>query len=60
MLTLDAEPTLFGSGERYTAEYAVFYTDPKTFNTSGREFDSLAYAKYEKRTIDLVYTEIYP
>ena len=52
MLTLDAEPTLFGSGERYT--------DPKTFNTSGREFDSLAYAKYEKRTIDLVYTEIYP
>lgn len=57
MLTLDAEPLLFSSGERYIAEYAVFYTRPEIYNTSDLAFESLAYAKYDKRSGDLVYTE---
>ena len=57
MLTLDAESSLFGSGERFEDDYAVFHTRPETYNPSGREFESLAYAKYDKRSGDLVYTE---
>jgi len=58
MLTLDAEPLLFSSGERYIAEYAVFYTRPEIYNTSDLAFESLAYAKYDERTREPVYTEI--
>lgn len=45
MIVLDAEPSLFGSGERYTAEYAVFYTDPlSVLPKKQKDISLLAYA----------------
>lgn len=58
MIMLDAEPSLFGSGERFEDDYAVFHTRPETYNTSGKEFESLAYAKYSDQTVDtLIYVD---
>ena len=45
MIVLDAEPSLFGSGEEYKADYAVFYTDPKSILLKKhRDISTLAYA----------------
>ena len=59
MVTLNAEPTLFGSGEKYKDEFAVFYTDTEEFNTSGEDFSELAYAQFSKTDIrKLIYTKV--
>ncbi len=50
MLTLDADKTLFGSGEKYKADYAVFWTKSDVYNQSGKNFGELAYAKMSTTT----------
>lgn len=47
MVTLNAEPELYGSGKIFTDSFAVFHTDPTEYNTSGEEFSKLAYAAYD-------------
>lgn len=44
MVTLNAEPSLYGSGEQYKADYAVFTTDCEFYGIDVSDFDSLAYA----------------
>ena len=46
MLVLNADTSLFGSGETYTDDYAVFYTDPASLLPKKKKDISLfAYAK---------------
>lgn len=59
MITLNAAPSLFGSGEKYKDDFAVFYTDPDIYNYGGRDFNTLAYAKHSSDNIsEFVYTTI--
>lgn len=44
LLTLDAEPELFGSGECFTADYAVFTTHPEAFVEGYKKEDHAKYA----------------
>lgn len=45
MIVLDAEPSLFGSGEEYRSDYAVFYTEPKIYLLKRHwDIQALAYA----------------
>ena len=45
MIVLDADTSLFGSGEEYKSDYAVFYTDPKSILLKKhRDISTLAYA----------------
>ena len=45
MVVLDAEPSLFGSGEEYRSDYAVFYTEPKIYLLKRHwDIQTLAYA----------------
>lgn len=48
MVTLNAEPDLFGSGKEYKDSFAVFHTDPEEYNTSGSKFSELAFARYDQ------------
>ena len=58
MLTLNAEPSLYGSGKEYRDDFAVFHTDPAEYNTSGSGFSELAYARYDQVDIyDYIYTK---
>ena len=58
MLTLNAEPSLYGSGKKYKDDFAVFHTDPAEYNTSGSGFSELAYARYDQADIfDYIYTK---
>ena len=46
MVVLDADTSLFGSGEQYKSDYAVFYTDPVSLLPQGKKDITLfAYAK---------------
>ena len=46
MVVLDADTSLFGSGEQYKSDYAVFYTDPVSLLPKEKKDISLfAYAK---------------
>ena len=58
MLTLNAEPSLYGSGKKYKDDFAVFHTDPAEYNTSGSGFSELAYARYDQVDIyEYIYTK---
>lgn len=58
MVTLDAEPSLFGSGKEYKSEFAVFYTDPEVYNYRHFDFGTLAYAKHSDSDITkFIYTQ---
>ena len=58
MATLNAGPELYGSGNEYKDDFAVFHTDPKEYNTSGCELSELAFAKYDEVNIfDYIYTK---
>jgi hypothetical protein len=59
MITLEADPELFGSGEEYYADYAVFHTDPTEYDYPEYDFESLAYAQHSKSDITrYIYTKI--
>ena len=46
MLVLNADTSLFGSGETYTDDYAVFYTDPASLlPKKKKDIFLFAYAK---------------
>ncbi len=45
MLTLNAGPSLYGSGEKYKADHAVFITDLEAHGIRPENFDSYAYAR---------------
>ena len=58
MVTLNAGTELYGSGNEYKDDFAVFHTDPKEYNTSGSKFSELAYAQYDKANIfEYIYTK---
>ena len=58
MVTLDAEPSLFGSKKEYKSEFAVFYTDPEVYNYRHFDFGTLAYAKHSDSDITkFIYTQ---
>ena len=49
MITLDADPSIFGSGNHFISEYAVFYTCPEKCMLGGNyDFSKLAYAIPDK------------
>ena len=48
MVVLDTDTTLFGSGEQYKSDYAVFYTEPqKKLPEKYPDIQALAYAKVD-------------
>ena len=56
MVTLNAGPELYGSGEKYEDSFAVFHTDPERFNRSKRDISELAYARYKNEySAELIY-----
>ena len=46
MVTLNAPAALYGSGDSYKDEFAVFHTDANEYDPCGYGFDELAYAQY--------------
>jgi hypothetical protein len=59
MITLESDSELFGSGEEYYSDYAVFHTDPTEYNYPEYDFETLAYAQHSKNDITrYIYTKI--
>ena len=57
MVTLNAPPELYNSGESFTDDFAVFHTDPNEYDPYDRDINDLAFAQYSKSNInEYVYT----
>lgn len=59
MITLDAKAALYGSGEEYSSDFAVFHTSPAEYDPKQLGFDNLAYSRYGKDNSDssVIFTE---
>ena len=52
LVTLEAESSLYGSGEQYKADYAVFITHLEQYGGEEYDFSKLAYAQPSKQRAD--------